>query len=130
MRPSRPGRHPGSVPSDSAAGSRASASRCWRRKILWRRARERESDRRCASTAQACVPTSIVEERPPVGGVATDHEADEYRVVAARNRAALFALDVGDHAVDHGDAALIFAITHAAEPVWLRAGEASRQRFL
>ena len=51
-------------------------------------------------------------------------------MVSARNRAALLALDVGDDAVDHGDAALILAITHAAKPVRLFAGEAPRQRFL
>src|SRR5205807_3776451 len=130
MRPSRSGRHRGPGPSGSEAGSSASASRCWRRKRLWRMARERESDRPSASPAQACAPTSIVEERPPIGGVAADHEADEYRVVAARNRAALLALDVGHDAVDHGDAALILPITHAAKPVRLFAGEAPRRRFL
>src|SRR6267143_3719339 len=130
MRPSRPGRHPGSGPSGSGAGSRASALRYWRRKRLWRMARERESDRRCASTAQACVPTSIVEQRPPVGGVAADHQADEYRVIAARNGAALLALDVGDDALDHRDAALILAIAHAQEPVRLLAGKAPRQLLL
>src|SRR5256885_4824196 len=130
MRPSRPGRHRGVGPSGSEAGWRASASRCWRRKTLWRMARARESDRPCASPAQACVPTSIVEKRPPVGGIAADHEADEYRVVAARNRAALLALDVGDGAVDHRDSALILAVAHAEEPVRLFAGEAPRHRFL
>src|SRR5882672_1359569 len=130
MRPSRPGRHRGNGPSGSGAGSRASASRYWRRKRLWRTARERESDRRCASTAQACVPTSIVEERPPVGGVAADHEADEYRVIAARHSAALLALDVCDDAVEHGDAAIVLVVAHASEPVRLVAGKTPRQRFL
>src|SRR2546425_1050043 len=86
-------------------------------------AHEYECDRRCASTAQACIPSSIVEERPSVGNVPTDDEADEYRVVAPRNSAALLAFDVSDHALYDRDAALILAIAHAAEPVRLRAGK-------
>src|SRR2546428_6218405 len=130
MRPFQRGRCRAYGPSGSEAGSRASVSRCWRRQRLWRMAREYECDRRCASTAQACIPSSIVEERPSVGNVPTDDQADEYRVVAPRNRAALLAFDVSDHALDDRDAALILAITHAAEPVRLRAGEPSRQRLL
>src|SRR6266851_7551015 len=130
MRPFPPARHRSCGPSGSAAGSLASVSRCWRRQRLWRMAREYECDRRCASTAQACIPSSIVEERPSIGGVPTDDEADEYRVVAPRNRAALLAFDVSDHALDDRDAALILAIAHAAEPVRLRARKPPRQRLL
>src|SRR3989454_8378064 len=130
MRPFPRGRCRAYGPSGSGAGSRASVSRCWRRQRLWRMAREYECDRRCASTAQACMPSSIVEERPSVGNVPSDDEADEYRVVAPRNSAALLAFDVSDHALYDRDAALILAITHAAEPVRLRAGKPSRQRLL
>src|SRR5712691_43953 len=130
MRPFPRGRYRAYGPSGSAAGSQANVSRCWRRQRLWRMAREYECDRRCASTAQACIPSSIVEERTSVGSVPTDDEADEYRVVPPRNRAALLAFDVRDHALDDRDAARILAITHAAEPVRLRAGEPSRQRLL
>src|SRR5712691_8561717 len=130
MRPFPRGRYRAYGPSGSAAGSQANVSRCWRRRRLWRMAREYECDRRCASTAQACIPSSIVEERPSIGGVPTDDEADEYRMIASRNRAALLAFDVRDHAFDDRDAALILAIAHAAEPVRLRARKPPRQRLL
>src|SRR2546425_8665063 len=130
MRPFPRVRYRAYGPSGSEAGSRANVSRCWRRQRLWRMAREFECDRRCASTAQACIPSSIVEEGPSIGSVPTDDETDEYRVVPPRNRAALLAFDVRDHALDDRDAALILAIAHAAEPVRLRAGKPSRQRLL
>src|SRR2546422_54527 len=130
MRPFPRVRYRAYGPSGSEAGLRANVSRCWRRQRLWRMAREFECDRRCASTAQACIPSSIVEERPSIGSVPTDDETDEYRVIATGNRAALLAFDVSDHALDYRDAALILAIAHAAEPVLVCAGKPSRQRLL
>src|SRR6266545_100851 len=82
--------------------------------------RERECDRRCASAAQAGVASSIVQKRPPIGGVATDDQTDEDGVVAAGDRRLLLALDVCHDAVQNDDPVLVLAIADAAKSVGLR----------
>src|SRR2546427_4220495 len=103
-------------PSDSAEGSTASATPSWRPQTPSRTAREREYDRRCASAAEACVASSIIEEGAPIGGVAPYHQPDEHRVIPGGDGAALLALDVGDDAVDDRDAPLGLAVTVATKP--------------
>src|SRR5882672_8116636 len=117
-------------PSDSAEGSTASATPSWRPQTPSQMEREHECDRRCASAAEACVASSIIEERAPIGGVAPYHQPEEHGVIAGGDGAALLALDVGDDAVDDRDAPLVLAVTHASKPILLLPGKTPRQRFL
>src|SRR5213592_3471943 len=117
-------------PSDSEAGSTASAPPSWRPRIPSRTAREHECDRRCASAAEACVAYSIIEERAPIGGVAPDHQPNEHRVIACGDGAALLTLDMGDDAVEHGNTTFVRAVTHPPKPVALVPRKTARQCFL
>src|SRR6266699_4682582 len=92
--------------------------------------RERECDRRYASPAQACVSTSIVEKRPPIGRITADHQADEDRMIAARHYGLLLALDMRHDAIQDRDPALVFPVADAAETAWFGSRERPRQRFL
>src|SRR5256885_14372871 len=79
-----------------------------------------ECDRRSASAAQTGIAAPVIKERTAVGRGAADNQAEEHGVVAAWNGAVLFALDVGDDALEHRDAMLVLVIADAAKPVGRR----------
>src|SRR5882762_2222781 len=108
----------------------ASVTPSWRSQTPSQMEREREYDRRCASAAEACVASSIIEEGAPIAGVAPDHQPDEHGVIPGGDGAALLALDVGDDAVDDRDAPLVLAVTDAPKPVVLLGRKTPRQCFL
>src|SRR6266513_3482915 len=91
-----------------------------------------ECDRRSASAAQTGIAAAIIKERTAVSRGAADNQAEEHGVIAAWNGAVLFALDVGDDALEHRDAMLVLVIADAAKPISRRIGrgEAARQRLL
>src|SRR2546430_4467896 len=76
-----------------------------------------ECDRRSASAAQTGIAAAVIKERTAVGRGAADNQAEEHGVVAAGNGAVLFALDVGDDALEHRDAMLVLVIADAAKPI-------------
>src|SRR2546422_2732049 len=81
------------------------------------------------SRPQVGVAAAVIEERAPVRNRSADDEPQKHRVVPGRQRRLLGALDVGQHALEHGQSLLVLMIAEALEEVLLVLCEAARDRL-
>src|SRR3954462_6564661 len=123
MQPFRPDRQCRREPSDSVAGCLASARPSWPRRRRGEMERECECGRRCALPTEACVASSVIQQRTLVGRITAHDQADEDRVIAAGHGELFFALDMRDHTVEYSDPMLVLAIAHAAKSIGFRGRE-------
>src|SRR5437773_10525817 len=133
-RPSSPARRMTPAPARPPASRRTTRSGARCRGAVPRPRPDPRADcpaARCRSSAgEARVAAPIVEQGPAVGNAATRDDAEEHRVIPAWDLGLFFALDAGEHAVEHRYAVLALLVADAIEPIGMLFGEPSRQRFL
>src|SRR5213076_1823885 len=113
-RPSSPARRMTPAPARPPASRRTTRSGARCRGAVPRPRPDPRADRpaaRCrSSVGEARVAAPIVEQGPAVGNAATRDDAEEHRVIPAWDLGLFFALDAGEHAVEHRDAVLALLV--------------------